>query len=74
MFAMVIDRVLALLAREISRFERIPMIGIGAGRDGQIPVTHEILGLYALPPALRPPLRRARLGDARRIRALRLRL
>ena len=47
-FAIVIEKVPAALASEIARSVRVPVIGIGAGAgcDGQILVTHDMLGLY----------------------------
>lgn len=47
-FAVVIEKVPATLATEISQSVAIPVIGIGAGVgcDGQILVTHDMLGLY----------------------------
>lgn len=47
-FAIVIEKVPAALAREIASSLEIPVIGIGAGVDvdGQILVTHDMLGLY----------------------------
>jgi 3-methyl-2-oxobutanoate hydroxymethyltransferase len=47
-FAVVIEKVPAVLAREIASSLEIPVIGIGAGVDvdGQILVTHDMLGLY----------------------------
>jgi 3-methyl-2-oxobutanoate hydroxymethyltransferase len=47
-FAIVIEKVPAELAEEISKSLRIPVIGIGAGAacDGQILVSHDMLGLY----------------------------
>jgi len=47
-FAVVIEKVPAALATEISQSVAIPVIGIGAGVgcDGQILVTHDMLGLY----------------------------
>jgi 3-methyl-2-oxobutanoate hydroxymethyltransferase len=47
-FSIVIEKVPASLAAEISRSISIPVIGIGAGAgcDGQILVTHDMLGLY----------------------------
>jgi 3-methyl-2-oxobutanoate hydroxymethyltransferase len=47
-FAIVIEKVPAELAREISGSLSVPVIGIGAGPgcDGQILVTHDMLGLY----------------------------
>jgi 3-methyl-2-oxobutanoate hydroxymethyltransferase len=47
-FAIVVEKVPASLAREISTNLEIPVIGIGAGPgcDGQILVSHDMLGLY----------------------------
>lgn len=47
-FGLVLEKVPAALATEISRSLEIPVIGIGAGSgcDGQILVTHDMLGLY----------------------------
>lgn len=47
-FALVLEKVPSDLAGEISRRVRVPTIGIGAGPqcDGQILVTHDILGLF----------------------------
>ena len=47
-FGLVLEKVPAALATEISRSLDIPVIGIGAGAgcDGQILVTHDMLGLY----------------------------
>lgn len=52
-FALVIECVPSDLARKITAAVRIPTIGIGAGPgcDGQILVTHDMLGLF---PDLRP--------------------
>jgi 3-methyl-2-oxobutanoate hydroxymethyltransferase len=46
-FAMVLESVPAELAAEITRSVKIPTIGIGAGNgcDGQVLVTHDLLGL-----------------------------
>ncbi len=46
--AIVLEKVPAQLAGEITRALRIPTIGIGAGPecDGQVLVTHDILGMY----------------------------
>ena len=46
-FAIVLEKIPAELAGEVSRLVRIPTIGIGAGRhcDGQVLVTHDALGL-----------------------------
>lgn len=47
-FAIVLEKIPAALASEISRSLTVPVIGIGAGAgcDGQILVTHDMLGLY----------------------------
>ena len=47
-FAIVIEKVPAALAAEVARSVEVPVIGIGAGPqvDGQILVTHDMLGLY----------------------------
>jgi 3-methyl-2-oxobutanoate hydroxymethyltransferase len=47
-FAIVIEKVPAELATEISSGLKVPVIGIGAGQgvDGQILVSHDMLGLY----------------------------
>jgi 3-methyl-2-oxobutanoate hydroxymethyltransferase len=47
-FALVIEKVPAQLASEVARSVDIPVIGIGAGAgcDGQILVTQDMLGLY----------------------------
>src|SRR5205807_8939231 len=47
-FALVLECILADLARKITQSLRIPTIGIGAGAgcDGQVLVTHDILGLF----------------------------
>ncbi len=47
-FAIVIEKVPADLAREISREAKVPVIGIGAGPgcDGQILVSQDMLGIY----------------------------
>ena len=47
-FAVVIEKVPARLASEVARSIDVPVIGIGAGPgcDGQILVTHDMLGLY----------------------------
>ncbi|MFC1596054.1 3-methyl-2-oxobutanoate hydroxymethyltransferase [Candidatus Margulisiibacteriota bacterium] len=51
-FALVLEMVPAELGAEISRELKIPVIGCGAGPDcdGQVLVTHDILGLYPEPP------------------------
>ena len=48
-FAIVLEKVPAELGREISKLVDVPIIGIGAGPhcDGQILVTHDMLGLYS---------------------------
>jgi 3-methyl-2-oxobutanoate hydroxymethyltransferase len=48
-FAIVLECIAAEIAAEISRGIRIPTIGIGAGAgcDGQVLVTHDLLGLTA---------------------------
>lgn len=47
-FALVLEKVPADLARQVTGRVRIPTIGIGAGphTDGQILVTHDLLGLF----------------------------
>jgi 3-methyl-2-oxobutanoate hydroxymethyltransferase len=47
-FGIVIEKIPAALASEISRSIEVPVIGIGAGAgcDGQILVSHDMLGLY----------------------------
>ena len=46
-FAIVLEKVPAKLATEIAQSVRIPIIGIGAGNgvDGQVLVTHDMLGM-----------------------------
>lgn len=46
-FAMVLEKIPALLAKEVSDSIAIPTIGIGAGRhcDGQVLVMHDMLGI-----------------------------
>ncbi len=46
-FAMVLERVPSKLAREVAESVTIPVIGIGAGNgvDGQVLVTHDMLGM-----------------------------
>jgi len=47
-FAIVLEKVPAKLATEVSKSVSVPVIGIGAGPacDGQILVTHDMLGLF----------------------------
>lgn len=47
-FAIVVEKVPAELATELSGSVKVPIIGIGAGSgcDGQILVSHDMLGLY----------------------------
>jgi 3-methyl-2-oxobutanoate hydroxymethyltransferase len=47
-FALVLEKIPANLSKKISKAISIPTIGIGAGPhcDGQILVTHDMLGLY----------------------------
>ena len=47
-FAIVLEKIPADLAAEVARSVEIPVIGIGAGAgcDGQILVTHDMLGIY----------------------------
>jgi len=47
-FSLVLEKIPAVLAREISEAIRIPTIGIGAGPDcdGQVLVTHDMLGIF----------------------------
>jgi 3-methyl-2-oxobutanoate hydroxymethyltransferase len=47
-FSMVLEKIPAILAKEISESISIPTIGIGAGPfcDGQILVSHDLLGIY----------------------------
>jgi 3-methyl-2-oxobutanoate hydroxymethyltransferase len=46
-FALVLEKIPALLAKEVSESLQIPTIGIGAGRhcDGQVLVMHDMLGI-----------------------------
>jgi 3-methyl-2-oxobutanoate hydroxymethyltransferase len=48
-FAIVVEGVPELLGREITKAVKVPVIGIGAGKycDGQILVTHDLLGLFS---------------------------
>ena len=47
-FSIVLEKVPADLAKEISESIKIPTIGIGAGKycDGQVLVSHDMLGIY----------------------------
>ena len=46
-FAIVLEKVPAKLAEEVAKSLQIPIIGIGAGSgiDGQVLVTHDMLGM-----------------------------
>ena len=46
-FALVLEKIPALLAKEVSENLQIPTIGIGAGKycDGQVLVMHDMLGI-----------------------------
>lgn len=48
-FAIVLEKIPALLAKEVSESLHIPTIGIGAGKycDGQVLVMHDMLGINA---------------------------
>ncbi len=56
--AVVLESIVPEVAAEITRMIRIPTIGIGAGQetDGQVLVTHDLLGLF---PWFRPPFAKA---------------
>jgi 3-methyl-2-oxobutanoate hydroxymethyltransferase len=47
-FALVLEKIPALLAKKITNKLKIPTIGIGAGKycDGQVLVTHDMLGMF----------------------------
>lgn len=64
-FAIVVECVPAELGKQITKAVTVPTIGIGAGRDcdGQVLVTHDLLGLYS---GVSPKFvkRYAELGDA----------
>jgi 3-methyl-2-oxobutanoate hydroxymethyltransferase len=46
-FALVLEKIPALLAKEVTQNLQIPTIGIGAGKDcdGQVLVMHDMLGI-----------------------------
>ena len=46
-FAIVLEKIPAELARKVAKSVNIPIIGIGAGSDvdGQVLVTHDLLGI-----------------------------
>jgi 3-methyl-2-oxobutanoate hydroxymethyltransferase len=46
-FAVVLEKIPAMLAKEVAESVRIPIIGIGAGKycDGQVLVMHDLLGI-----------------------------
>ncbi|HIE15729.1 MAG TPA: 3-methyl-2-oxobutanoate hydroxymethyltransferase, partial [Bacteroidales bacterium] len=46
-FSLVLEKIPAQLASEVSKLLKIPVIGIGAGRDtdGQVLVLHDMLGI-----------------------------
>ncbi|MEN0052494.1 MAG: 3-methyl-2-oxobutanoate hydroxymethyltransferase [Mucilaginibacter sp.] len=46
-FAIVVEKIPAMLAKEVTESVQIPIIGIGAGRhcDGQVLVIHDMLGI-----------------------------
>jgi 3-methyl-2-oxobutanoate hydroxymethyltransferase len=46
-FAIVLEKIPAELAKEVAKSITIPVIGIGAGNgvDGQVLVTHDMLGM-----------------------------
>jgi 3-methyl-2-oxobutanoate hydroxymethyltransferase len=48
-FAIVVEKVPATLGKEITGAVKVPVIGIGAGPDcdGQVLVTHDMLGLFS---------------------------
>ena len=66
-FGIVLEKVPAKLGNEVSKLVDVPVLGIGAGAgcDGQILVTHDMLGLYTKfhPRFVR---RYAQLGEAMR--------
>ena len=46
-FGIVLEKIPALLAKEVAETVNIPVIGIGAGKycDGQVLVMHDLLGI-----------------------------
>ena len=46
-FAIVLEKIPAILAKQVAKSVRIPIIGIGAGLDvdGQVLVLHDMLGM-----------------------------
>jgi 3-methyl-2-oxobutanoate hydroxymethyltransferase len=58
-FAIVLEGIVAAVARDITRSVRIPTIGIGSGPDcdGQVLVLHDVIGAY---PWFRPPFAKPR--------------
>lgn len=56
-FAVVLEGVPAVLAREVTRALDVPTVGIGAGADcdGQVLVLHDLLGLSESAPAFAKP-------------------
>jgi 3-methyl-2-oxobutanoate hydroxymethyltransferase len=67
-FAVVMELIEAELAREITSELRIPTIGIGSGKgcDGQILVTHDLIGMF---PWFRPKFAPAKADVASAIRS-----
>jgi len=67
-FAIVLELVTPPVAKEITQNIPIPTIGIGSGPDcdGQILVTHDLLGTY---PWFTPKFVKPRLDAARQMRA-----
>jgi 3-methyl-2-oxobutanoate hydroxymethyltransferase len=55
-FALILEHIPSALAREITEAVAVPTIGIGAGPwcDGQILVTHDLLGLSEVQPPFAP--------------------
>ena len=47
-FAIVLEKIPALLGKQVTEELKIPLIGIGAGQfvDGQVLVAHDMLGLH----------------------------